>query len=154
MHKSKKGAVDELFGILVVMVLSIILFFVFIGVMLFDESARDKEIAAAFDGIDSDYNLNYFFSFKTDNIRNVADILNEAFLSNSYAEFETVYRNFFDNLYGPKGLSYSMLVDDKNINYASYTEIITDSRIYLPSINQKVMNIDLFTGKTGTKITE
>lgn len=148
MHKSKKGAIDveEIPGILTVMIVATILIFVLIFLANFSQSQKSKQITISLDNIDANSNLVTFLRFQVQEDKIVADLITDAYLANDYKQLKTIFNNFFADIYAT-GFSYDLIIAGKSINSVNFIEKVAESSSQLP-VDREVIKVDLIIGKS------
>jgi len=152
--KAKKGlfASDELAGLLVLMFVAIIAIFAFYIGNVLDQSKKQKQVEVSLDDLNVDYNLVSFLHFKYDEDKTIVDLISESYLNNDYEKLRDVSNKFFAGIYNEKGISYDLIIEDRSINSINFVGLIIQSSVQIPTMAEKVINVELVIGNADTSL--
>ena len=114
---SRKGGVDieEVPGIVAFIVFIVIFLFAGSAYASLQNSAQKKGIEATLDSVEAEHNLYAFLNKRLGDNRNMADLINEAYLSNDYSALKLESDKFFGEIYGNLGVSYDLVIGGKSL---------------------------------------
>ena len=148
MYKSKRGAaaIEEVTGIVIVLLAAVILIFIFYILNVFNLSSKEEQVKADIEDLNAVYDLNYFLRWQPEDGKDVVDLINEAHATKDYGKLKDFYTTFFDSIYKDKGLLYSMKIGTLDINLVNLAGISGYSKVQVPLFTKEAQDIELFVG--------
>ena len=151
MHNSKKGGIasEEVAGLLIVMFVAAIVFSALYIIDSLKQKQKQQQVETNLEEVNANNNLVYFLRYQVQGDNLVADLINDAYLINNYQQLESIPKNFFGNLYGPRSLSYDVIINGKSMNSVVFLGKPIESNAEIPLFGQGSLKIELYIGQAG-----
>ena len=148
MFKSKKSALntEDLAGIVIIMFIAGILIFSFTIFNVLSQTKKEKQIEVSLEDLNTNYNFDYFLRSQVEGGKIIADLINEAYLSNEYAKLKALSDEYFKYI-GFSGLSYDIYIGKNSLNSIDLAGILIGSTSQLPLISKEVIEVELAIGE-------
>lgn len=138
---------EDLVGVLIVMLAGAILIFSFTIFNVLNQSKKEKQVDVLIEGLNADYNFNYFLRSQAEDNKIIADLINEAYLSNEYGKLKALSYEYFKYI-GLSGLSYDIFIGEIGLNSIDLTGILMSSTSYIPLISKEIIKVELSIGES------